>query len=132
MTDIIFIDKVCRNQAATLAAAKGMLTLIERGFSRYGHPWDLPAIAAMTDGVCVGILLIKIDEVENSATVSLAWCDSDAPDILRRLLSRLRAMCREKAIAEVFFTCHDANDDMRKAARAVGAEPWSQTFKVVL
>lgn len=132
MTEIVVVEKVCRDQAVSLAAAKGMMRLIERGFSRYGHPWDLPAIAGMENGVCVGLLLVKHDEVENTANVSLAWCDSSQPLLLTRLLTRLRRWCGEKGIGEVFFTYHDENDDMAKAAKAVRAEPYSHTYRVFL
>lgn len=132
MTEIVVIEKVCRSQPVSLAAAKGMMSLIERGFSRYGHPWDLPAIAGMKGDVCVGFLLIKHDEAENTANVSLAWCDDDHPDLLARLLMRLRHWCAEKDIREVFFTCHDDNGDMAKAAKALKAEPWTHTYRVCL
>lgn len=132
MVDIITLEKVCRSQPVSLAAAKGMMSLIERGFSRYGHPWDLPAIAGIEGGVCVGLLLIKHDEAENSANVSLAWCDDEHPGLLVRLLMSLRDWCTEKGVHEVFFTCHDENGDMAKAARALKAEPWTHTYRVRL
>ena len=132
MVQIVVIEKCCRSQPVSLAAAKGMMSLIERGFSRYGHPWDLPAIAAMDGGTCLGVLLVKHDEVENTANVSLAWCDDDHPDLLARLLLRLRQWCISKDIREVDFTCHDDNGDMAKAAKALNAEPWSHTYRVRL
>lgn len=131
--EIIELEKVCRSQAVSIAAARGMMSLIESGFSRYGHSWDLPAIAAMIDGnACVGVLLIKHDEAENSANVSLAWCESGCQQTLAALLLRLRSWCGQRGIREVYFTAHTNNDTMRKAAAAVGATPWSQTFRVDL
>lgn len=132
MSEIITLEKVCLNQAVSHAAAKGMMSLIERGFSRYGHPWNLPAIAAMEGEDCVGVLLIKHDEQDNTAAVSLAWCDEKHKSILARLLIRLRSMCEEKGVKEVFFTCHDENGMMAKAAKSLCAAPFSHTYRVFL
>ena len=132
MVEIVVVEKVCRSQTVSHAAAKGMMSLIERGFSRYGHPWDLPAIAAMEGGECVGVLLIKHDDQDNTATVSLAWCDEKHQSVLAQMLLRFRSMCAEKDVKEVFFTCHDDNGMMAKAAKALSAERYSHTYRVFL
>lgn len=134
------VDKVCRSQAASVAAARGSLSLIERGFSRYGHQWDAPAIVGVSDGErdgeavgeCVGILILDHHEASNTVTVALAWCQRDHPSLLARLLLQLRSWCGEKSVTEVFFTCHDDNSDMAKAAAALNAQPWTHSYRVVL
>lgn len=130
--EIVEVEKICRDPAVTLAAAKGQMSLIERGFSRYGHSWACPAIAAMRDGVCLGVLIVEQDKDDLRANVELAWCDPAEPDVLARLLLRLRLWCKTKGVTEVFFTCHDDNSDMAKAAQALRATPYSRRYKVTL
>lgn len=130
--EIIELEKVCRSQAVSIAAAHGAMSLIERGLSRYGHDWNAPAIAAMDGDRCIGVLLVTVDDAEKSANVSLAWCAADNPKTLTALLTRLRFWCRERQIREIFFTAHDDNEFMAKAATAVGATTWSRKFRVEL
>lgn len=129
---IIQIDKVVKSRAVTLAAARGTMSLIERGLTRYGHAWDKPAIAAMCDDKCVGVICLSPDDTDLTVGVLLAWCDPACPEVLTRLLVNLRTWCRNRKITEVFFTAHDDNDDMSKAARVFGASGFSKTYRVAL
>ncbi len=129
---IIEIEKLVQSQAATVAAARGVMSLIERGLSRYGHAWNKPAIAAILAGECVGILCLEPDTDEKSVTVRLAWCDKRYPTVLAVLLTRLRSWCADKGFSEVFFTAHDENDDMAKAAALFQASTYSRTYRIVL
>lgn len=129
---VVLLNHVCRNQGASVAAARGALSLMERGFSRYGHAWDLPAIAAMDGSECVGVLLLEHLERENTLNVALAWCSDEHPRALAAMLLRLRDWCRFHSVSEVTFTAHQGNSHMEKAAAALQATMVSRTYRVKL
>lgn len=128
--EVRVVEKLAMNQQATAAAARGSLSLMERGLARYPASWDQPAIYAVEGDRVVGVLCLTFDEIDRSATVSLAWCDDAAPRALTAMLLRLRKLARERTVSEIYFTAHAANDDMRKAARAFGLLPWSTTYRL--
>lgn len=132
MISIAFHEKLVRSPEAVTASARGALSLMERGLTRYFPPWDKPVIVALYEGIAVGVLVVDFDLDELSASVRLAWCHSCHPTALASMLSRLRVECRDRQITEVFFTAHDENGDMARAAEATRATLHSRTFRVQL
>lgn len=129
---IVEVEKLASSNALSTAAARGSLSLMERGLVNYGAAWDKPAIGALDGDRCVGVLVLSHDDVENFVTVSLAWCDPAHPAALTRLLVRLRQWVRRRKAEHVYFTAHDANTDMARAAEAVSAEAYSRTYRVAI
>ncbi|WP_332657346.1 hypothetical protein [Brevundimonas sp.] len=127
---ITVLEKLVQSQPASTAAARGTLSLMERGFSRYPAAWDKPAIAAMRGDQCHGVLVLGPDLDDMTVDVRLAWCDPQTPPVFALMLIALRRWCRERRITEVFFTHHEGNLDMARIGSALGAQPYSYTFKI--
>jgi len=124
------IEKLVRSPAAMQAAMRGSLALMERGLFLYPPDWATPALAAMEGDVCVGVLCLTYDADDSVARVDLAWCDPAHPSALKSLLLRLRRIARSKGLRYVRFLAHTANDDMAKAGKALGAEPFTLGYRI--
>lgn len=124
MITIVEIDKLSHSRAATITAQRGALLLMERGITNYPASWDSKALAAMSGEACVGILTIKEDEDDLTVTVTHAHVTTEGRSLmaLGGLLVRLREKYRGTKFKEIWFTYHEANDDMAGAAKAFGAE----------
>lgn len=124
------IEKLVRSPAAMEAATRGSLILMEKGLHLYPPDWATPALAAMEGDRCVGVLCLTYDLDDSVARVDLAWCDPERPSALGALLLRLRRVAQAKGLRYVRFTAHADNDDMAKAGKALGAEPFTLGYRI--
>jgi len=133
MVEVVELARLSHSQIALTAAYKAGLPLQERGWMRYPPAcWGNPAIVAMEAGRCVGALNFTEEEDELTVSVNFAFAAPDRPHVLAILLARFRAKYRGSRFEGVTFTCHEGNEEMKKAVRVLGLVPTSHSYRLPL
>lgn len=118
--NIIFLDKLHHDSAATALAMRGSLDLVERGFMRWeAHTWSNPAVMITSGGVAIGVLALTENVDARTVFVDLAYVVPGHPRALAQMLVALRTRYAGRSEFDYFkFSYHEGNVDMAKAAKA--------------
>lgn len=131
--EIIHVKKCAENHAVMRLVTLGAAQLLARFEMNYPcGGWDQEAVAAMDNGVCVGVQTFSMDKDAKVGRLDFAHVDPGYREkgLFLRLFDEARKKLGEKGVRHCEFTHHEGNERMAAFAKRVDARPYSHTYRI--